>query len=157
MEKIIKSIVLHLIVLLTFSLPAYSAGFIFHWKTFVVDYDLLLIASDKINDTPRQPIPVLQIPVSEAYMDRFGLSASVKEPFPKETEKNSVLRNIKVRFKATDLPENRKNEALYNRNDEQISRFVDAVSSLIYDNSKFESLETIGKIIEPQINFFFEF
>lgn len=157
MRKIKKLILLQLIVLLTFSSPVYSTGFIFHWKAFVVDYDLLLIAPDKINYAGKQPVPVLQIPVSEEYMDRFGLSASVEEQPQKETGKNSVLRNIKVRFKATDLPENSKNETLYNRNDEQISKFVDAVSSLIYDDSKFESLETIGKIIEPQINFFFEF
>ena len=157
MRKIIQSIFLQLIVLLTFSLPSYSSGFIFHWKTFVVDYNLLLITSDKMNYPPGQPVPVLQIPVPEAYTDRFGVSASLPEPSPKETEQDSVLSNIKVRFKATDLPENRKNETLYNRNDEQISKFVDAVSSLIYDDSKFESLESIGKIIEPQINFFFEF
>jgi len=97
--------------------------------------------------------------VPEAYTDRFGASASLPEPSPKETEQDSVLSNIKVRFKATDLPENRKKrKRLYNRNDEQnIKNFVDAVSSLIYDDSKFESMETIGKIIEPQINFFFEF
>jgi len=41
--------------------------------------------------------------------------------------------------------------------DEQISKFIDSMTSLIYDNSKIKSLETIGKIIEPQINFYFEF
>jgi hypothetical protein len=28
---------------------------------------------------------------------------------------------------------------------------------LIYDDTKIKSLETIGKIIEPQINFYFKF
>jgi hypothetical protein len=31
------------------------------------------------------------------------------------------------------------------------------MSSLIYRDSKIKSLETMGKIIEPQINFYFEF
>ena len=41
--------------------------------------------------------------------------------------------------------------------DEKISKFINAMTSLIYDDSKIKSLETIGKIIEPQINFYFEF
>ncbi|HNQ66512.1 MAG TPA: hypothetical protein PK842_11125 [Smithella sp.] len=154
MKKTIKSILLQLIVLLTVSLPAYSSGFIFQWKTFVLDYDLLMAAPDQ---TPKQPAPVFQIPLPETYMDRFELSESLKEPSPKEPEKKTVLPNIKLRFKVTDFPENNKNEALFNRNDEQVSKFVDAVSSLIYNNEKINSLESIGKIIEPQINFFFEF
>ena len=157
MKKTIKSILLQLIVLLTVSLPAYSSGFIFQWKTLIVDYDLLMASPEKTNHTAKQPAPVFQIPLQEIYMDRFELSESLKEPSPKEPEKKSVFQNIKLRFKVTDLPGNDKNEALFNRNDEQVSKFVDAVSSLIYNNEKINSLESIGKIIEPQINFFFEF
>jgi hypothetical protein len=157
MKKTIKSILLQLIVLLTVSLPAYSSGFIFQWKTLIVDYDLLMASPEKTNHTAKQPAPVFQIPLQEIYMDRFELSESLKEPSPKEPEKKSVFQNIKLRFKVTDLPGNDKNEALFNRNDEQVSQFVDAVSSLIYNNEKINSLATIGKIIEPQINFFFEF
>lgn len=154
MKKTTKSILLQLVVLLTVSLPAYSSGFIFQWKTFVVDYDLLMAAPDQ---TPKQPASVFRISLPETHTDRFGLSASLKEALPKEPEKKTVFSNIKLRFKVTDLPENNKSEALFNRNDEQVSQFVDAVSSLIYNNEKINSLETIGKIIEPQINFFFEF
>ncbi len=44
-----------------------------------------------------------------------------------------------------------------NSDDEQVSKMINAMSSLIYSDSKIKSLETMGKIIEPQVNFYFEF
>jgi hypothetical protein len=44
-----------------------------------------------------------------------------------------------------------------NSDDEQVSIIINAMKSLIYNDSKIKSLETIGKIIEPQVNFYFEF
>ena len=45
----------------------------------------------------------------------------------------------------------------YDAEEEQVTRFINAISSLIYDDSKIKSLETIGKMLEPQIKFYFEF
>ncbi len=44
-----------------------------------------------------------------------------------------------------------------NSNDEQVSIIINAMRSLIYGDSKIKSLETIGKTVEPQVNFYFEF
>ena len=74
-----------------------------------------------------------------------------------KTDKKSASGNIKVIL----FPENNFittiDKTYANKEDEHVSKFINAVSSLIYNDSKIKSLETIGKIIEPQINFFFEF
>jgi hypothetical protein len=48
-------------------------------------------------------------------------------------------------------------EKYTNSEDEQLSKITNAMTSLIYGDSKIKSLETIGKIIEPQVNLYFEF
>jgi hypothetical protein len=50
-----------------------------------------------------------------------------------------------------------KDEAYANSDDKQVSKFIDAATSFIYDDSKIKSVETMGKIIEPQIKFYFSF
>ena len=50
-----------------------------------------------------------------------------------------------------------KDEAYANSDDKQVSKFITAMTALIYDDSKIKSMETVGKIIEPQINFYFKF
>ena len=48
-------------------------------------------------------------------------------------------------------------EAYANSDDKQASKIINTMTSLFYEDSKIKSLETIGKIIEPQINFYFTF
>ncbi len=50
-----------------------------------------------------------------------------------------------------------KDEAYANSDDQQVSKIINTMTSLFYEDSKFESLETLGKTIEPQINFYFTF
>ena len=65
--------------------------------------------------------------------------------------------NIKLKISTTDRLMTNIPEKHSNIDDEKISNFINAVSSLIYNDSKTKSLENIGIIIEPQINFYFEF
>ena len=69
-----------------------------------------------------------------------------------------MLENIKnLDFFQEDTFTTNRHDLHSHSDNEQISKLTDSLTSLIYDNSKIKSLETTGKIIEPQINFYFKF
>jgi hypothetical protein len=160
--KYIKKISVYgtiIIVLFIFSSAADASGFICQWEPFRVDKDLFFVNQDKklfINDSPvsdlKAAVPEDQIRETSDLSDKRDNESSQK------MEKKSFLDNIKINISPTDSNTIiSKYEKHSNTDDEQISKFINAMTTLIYDDKKIKSLETVGKIIEPQINFYFEF
>jgi hypothetical protein len=157
MKEIIGLKIIIIIFCLTVAAPANSAGFVFNWQPFVVDADLAL-------KNPRREVLInnlsvvdIDMPVSGNSRDIFSLNPDQNIDSTSKAEKKSAPGNIKVIL----FPENNfittRDKTYTNSDDEQVSRIINAMTSLIYGNSKIKSLETIGKIIEPQINLYFEF
>jgi|WetSurMetagenome_2_1015567.scaffolds.fasta_scaffold1053943_1 hypothetical protein len=147
-----------IIALLIFTSSAYPAGFVFKWKPFVVDTNLIPDASDKkvlSNDSSASGFKV-SVP-EDHFMDVFDLSAERDNTATQKIEKKSFMDNIKINFSPDDSIMTGKQKMYSNSDEEQMSKFINATTSLIYDDKKIKSLETIGKIIEPQINFYFKF
>jgi hypothetical protein len=152
-NKIILSIII-IIYCLTFSLLVNASGFIFQWEPLFVDNDLALSNTGKKDFIKNSSIFDLKIPISDDYMDTFVLSKNHEGASTQKTENKSIP---KINFSlAYGLMDN-KSQIYSNSDDKQISNFINAITSLIYDDSKLKSLETIGSIIEPHINFYFEF
>lgn len=151
-KKIIVPEIIIIISCLIFTLSANAAGFIFHWEPLVIANDLALSNTGKKDFIKNSSI--LKIPISDDYMDPFVLSTNHEGASTQKTENKSIP---KINFSLAYGFMDNKSQIYSNSDDKQISNFINAITSLIYDNSKFKSLETIGKIIEPQINFYFEF
>lgn len=134
-----------------------AAGFIFSWQPFVADIHLVL------ND-PAKKVLVKDIyadniitGISEDFRDML-LSSADQDSLSAQKSKNKFLPdNIKFTFYQTSTFMPDKFEKYTNNDDEQLSQVVNAMTSLIYGESKIKSLETIGKIIEPQVNIYFKF
>lgn len=153
-KKIIAQEIIMIISCLIYTVPANAAGFIFHWEPLFVDNDLALSNTGTGKKDFIKNSSFLKIPISDDYMDTFALSANQEGSSTQKTENKSIP---KINFALAYGFMDNKSQIYSNSDDKQISNFINAITSLIYDNSKFKSLETIGKIIEPQINFYFEF
>ena len=141
-----------IIIILSLSIasPVNAAGFIFSWKPIVADSGLAL------------GIPGKDMIIKDANIDE--MNASRQDHFDdrnddattREEKKKSPL-NIQFTFLPKDAFMTKGGKAYTNSDDEQASRIIDAMKSLIDGDSKIKSLESLGKTIEPQINFYFEF
>jgi hypothetical protein len=140
------------------STAAYSSGFIFHWEPFKVDKDLFFISQGEKSDAGELPMSDLHAAVPEDKVtDILGLSSEKDSTAVQKPEKKSFLDKIKIKISPADNVTVDKQKIYTNSDEEQISKFIDAMTTLIYNDKKIESLETIGKIIEPSINLYFEF
>jgi len=157
MKKLIGLKVIIIISCLTLVASANAAGFIFNWELFVADSDLALGNPLKAVLIKDSAVTDISIPISKGSRDIFSLTPDQNNDSASKTEKKSTLGNIKITLSPASTFMTTKNETYANSDDEQISKIINAMTSLIYDNSKIKSLETIGKIIEPQVNFYFEF
>jgi predicted membrane protein len=157
MKKDIGFKIIIIIFSLTVVAQANAAGFIFNWQPFVVNADLALKSPRREVFINNLPVADIDIPVNGDSRDMFSLTPDQNNDSTPKTEKKSAPGNIKVILSqaSTFIPS--RNETLANSDDEQVSKIINAMTSLIYGDSKIKSLETIGKIIEPQINFYFEF
>ena len=160
MKYIIKIIGLKIIIIifcLTIVATANAAGFIFNWQPFVVNADLILDRPSKkilIKDLSAADI---NMPTRDDSRDIFSLTPDQNNDSTPKAEKKSALGNVKITlFQASTFMMTR-DKTYTNSNDEQVSIIINAMTSLIYGDSKIKSLETIGKSIEPQVNFYFEF
>ena len=157
MNRIIVLKIIIIIFCLTAATPANSAGFVFNWEPFVVDVDLT--SGNFSNEILIKYLSAadINIPTLNDSGDIFSLTPDKNNDSTPKIEKKSAPANIKVIL----FPENTfityRDKTYSNRDDEQLSKIINAMTSLIYGDSKIKSLETIGKIIEPQINFYFEF
>ena len=142
---------------LTIVAPANAAGFIFNWQPFVVNADLFLGSTSKkilIKDLSAADI---NMPTRDDSRDIFFLTPDQNNDSTRKAEKKSALDNIKITLSQASTFMMTRDKTYTNSNDEQVSIIINAMTSLIYGDSKIKSLETMGKIIEPQVNFYFEF
>lgn len=140
-----------------FVTSAGAAGFVFSWQPFVADINLILDNQDKeilINNIYTDDISMA---ISEDFIDMFSSSTNQDKIMVQKTGRKFLPDNIKLTFYQTSVFMPDRLDKYTNSDDEQLSQVVNAMTSLIYGDSKIKSLETIGKIIEPQINFYFEF
>jgi hypothetical protein len=159
-----KLIGFRIIIIIIFSLTAVAsanaAGFIFNWQPFVANADLALKSPSKpskevlIKDSA---VADISIPISKESRDIFSLTPDQNNYSTPKAEKKTAPSNIKITLSPASKFMTGRDEMYTNSDDEQASRIIKATISLIYGDSKIKSLETIGKIIEPQINFYFEF
>jgi hypothetical protein len=138
-------------------ISANAAGFIFSWQPFIADAALTLDRPDKKTLIKNLSVADIKIPISEDSGDIFPSFAD-QDGIPKQkSEKKFLPSNIKFTFYQTSAFMPDRYEKYTNSEEEQLSKITNAVTSLIYGDSKIKSLETIGKIIEPQVNLYFEF
>jgi hypothetical protein len=157
MKKIIGLKIIILIFCLVIAAPAHAAGFIFNWQPFIVDADLALIS-------PRREVLIKDLSVADINMptlddtrDMFSLTPDQNNHLTPKAEKKSAPGNIKILLSPASTFMTARDKMYANSDDEQVSKLINAMSSLIYRDSKIKSLETMGKIIEPQVNFYIEF
>jgi hypothetical protein len=136
---------------------ASASGFLFTWESIVAEDDFTLEIPGGDFSIKNHLAPDAAIHLSEDSKNLLSLHQHQEITSKEQVEAKSAWDKIKVSFSASTplLPET--NEFYSRGDDEQLSKFMGAMTSLIYDDSKTKSLETIGKIIEPQINFYFSF
>ncbi|MFZ1981221.1 MAG: hypothetical protein WAU61_07920 [Smithella sp.] len=159
MKYVKKMIGLKIIIIscLAVVISANASGFVFNWQPFVVDADLSLKSSNREILIKNSSVTDLSALISEDPGDVFSSSADQNNVSAPKSEKKSMLENIKISFFQEDTFTTNGHDLHSHSDNEQISKLTDSLTSLIYDNSKIKSLETIGKTIEPQINFYFKF
>jgi hypothetical protein len=159
MKQVKKIIGLKIIIIscLAVATSANASGFVFNWQPFAVDAGLSLKSSKRDILIKNSSVNDLTALIREDPGDVFPSSADQNNVLAPKSEKKSVLENIKISVFQVDTFTTDKHDLYSHRDDEQISKLADSLTSLIYDNSKIKSLETIGKTIEPQINFYFKF
>ena len=137
---------------------ANASGFIFNWKPFVIEKELFADVVAEKN--------VIQ---DLSHFDAYGKTDNVfntnldaleednVRPSKQDPENPALWKNIKINLSASKKRMVNAPEQHPDTDDHQISDFLNAITDLIYDDSKIKTLENIGTIIEPQINFYFEF
>jgi hypothetical protein len=157
MKKLIGLKIIIIVFSLTIVAQANASGFIFNWQPFVVNADLAL-------KSPRREVLIKNLSVADIDMPISGDSRYIFSSSPDQNsdstlkpEKKSALGNIKITFSPESTFMTNRDETYAKSDDEQVSKIINAMSSLIYSDSKIKSLETIGKIIEPQVNLYFKF
>lgn len=135
----------------------YASGYIFDWEPFTMDKSLMSDSADDKSFISDSPLSDLRISLSDDFYYGDLLSDNGENSSDQRNKRSSWMENIRVNvspsFKITD-----DRYRIYGDSDEaQASRFIDAMTALIYDDSKIKSLETIGKMVGPQIRFYFEF
>jgi hypothetical protein len=156
--KIINGLkIIVIIFCLTIAAPANAAGFIFNWQPFFVDADLALKSPPREVLIKDLSVADINIPIRDDSRDMFSLTPDQNNYIIPKAEKKFASGNIKILLSPASTFMTTRDKMHANNDEEQLSRIMNAMSSLIYGDSKIKSLETMGKIIEPQINFYFEF
>jgi hypothetical protein len=114
--------------------------------------------------SPRREVLIKDLSVADINIqarddsrDMFSLTPDQNNYSTPKGEKKSAPGNIKILLSPASTFMTTRDKMYANSDDEQVSKLINAMSSLIYGDSKIKSLETMGKIIEPQVNFYFEF
>jgi hypothetical protein len=142
---------------LTLVAQANAAGFIFNWQPFAVNADLTLKSPSREVLIKNLSVADINTPIHDDDRDIFSLTTDQNNYSTPATEKKSAPGNIKISLSPASTFITARDKTYTNSDDEQVSKIINAMSSLFYGDSKIKSLETIGKIIEPQVNFYFEF
>ncbi len=155
-KKIIGLKIIIIIYCLAVTTSVNASGFVFNWQPFVVDADLSLKSPNK-EILIKKSVTDISTFIGEESRDVFSSSTGQNNVSAPKSEKKSMSENIKISVFQTDTFITDRHEIYSHSDDEQISKLATSLTSLIYDDSKIKSLETIGKRIEPQINFYFKF
>jgi hypothetical protein len=160
MQLILKNVSLtcaFLILGLIAAAPVYSGGIFFDQQQFLKDTRLIF------NDSYKSPVPR---PESDK-LEKLTIRTEIEKKFSTEfsdnidttsfDKKESKLGRLKIGFsQVTDF--SKKGDELYSTSDDKFtSKIVKTLPSLFMSNSKGQSLEKMGTLVEPQINFYFEF
>ncbi|MBP9013026.1 MAG: hypothetical protein KBG22_05410 [Smithella sp.] len=146
------------IIFLTLASTVKASGFIFNWKPFVIEKDLFTdVVAGKNTFQDLSHFDAYGKKDNASLNNLDALEPDKIRPSKQNSENSSLWKNIKINLSASkklmvNAPEQRPDP-----DDNQISDFLNAMTDLIYDDSKIKTLENIGIIIEPQINFYFEF
>jgi hypothetical protein len=157
MKKLIGLKIIIFLSCLTIVAPANAAGFIFNWQPFVEDADLALGNPSKEILIKDLSVTDINMPTLDDSRNMFFLTPDQNNYLKPKAEKKSTPGNIKILLSPASTFMTTRDKMYANSDDAQVSKIINAMSSLIYGDSKFKSLETMGKIIEPQVNFYFEF
>ena len=157
MKKIIGLKIIITTFCLTIVVPANAAGFIFNWQPFVVNADLALGSPGKEILIKDLSVADINMPTRDDSKDMFSLTPDQNNYSTPKAEKKSAPGDIKIFLSPASTFMTTRDKTYTNSDDEQVSRIINAMTSLIYGDSKIKSLETIGKTVEPQVNFYFEF
>lgn len=137
--------------------PAGASGIIYNWQLFVANPDLVL-------DNPNKKILIKNLSATDISMPVDVDSRNIFSLFPDQnndsipkSEKKATLSKVKIIFFGKNTFMLTNDEAYANSDDKQVSKIINTMTSLFYEDSKIKSLETVGKIIQPQINFYFTF
>ena len=159
--NLIKKIIGLTIIIITFCLTAVASanasGFIFNWDLFVVNPALALGKTGKEVLVKDLSISDMDIPLVKDSREALSLPSNQNNDSTPGQGIKSGLENIKLNFSSTSEFMPNRREMYSNSDEEQIPKLMNAVTSFIYNDSKIRSLENIGRIIEPQINFYFKF
>ena len=157
MKKLIGLKLIIIISYLIIVVPASASGIIFNWQLFVANPDLTLDNPNKKILIKNLSATAISTPASVDSKDIYSLFADQNNDSTPKSEKKATRSKVKIIFfgKNTFMPTN--DEAYANSDDKQVSKIINTMTSLFYADSKMKSLETMGKIIEPQINFYFTF
>ncbi|HUN54864.1 MAG TPA: hypothetical protein VMU29_06885 [Smithella sp.] len=157
LKKIVGFNIIFIISCLAQVTSANASGFIFDWQPFVVDAGLSLKNHNSEVFIKNSSIADISAFIREDSRYAFYPVSDQNNTSAPESQKKSMLENIQINLFQPGASVANSRETHKYSDDEKISKFVDAMTSLIYDDSKIKSLETIGKTIEPQINFYFKF
>ena len=160
MQSILKYISLtsvFLIMGLISASPVYSGGIFFDQRQFLKDTRLEFTDSDKA------PILRLESDTVEKSAIRTEMERKFSTEFSDSIEaayldkKEAKLGKLKIGFsQVTDF--SKKGDELFSAYDDKLaSKIVQTLPSLFYGDAKGKSLEKMGTLVEPQINFYFEF
>lgn len=134
-----------------------ASGFMVDWQPFTVDERLFSGQSGKKIFTEDYSLSDFSISITDD-IHRFDPAFDDKKmSFHAAKEKRTFWDKMRISILTAAPIRNEQHKLPYDAEEEQVSRFINAISSLIYDDSKIRSLGTIGKMLEPQIKFYFEF
>jgi hypothetical protein len=145
-------------IFLTSASTVNAAGFTFNWKPFVIEKDF---SADVVPEKSAiQDLSYFSVKenIFDVYL-KTGDALEEDQGRPSETEavNQALWKNIKIKLYASKKLMANAPEQRPDTEDKHLSDFLDAVTDLIYDDSKLKTLGNIGTLIEPQINFYFEF
>lgn len=133
-----------------------ATGFIFNWTPFAIDKTLELHTDDSpFSNQPSKFLPNNIVFFEEA--NRPFLHEINHEKSADIAGKKSIWDNVKIVFSPASEDQDKRNHFHDVYADKQVSRFLDSLQAFIYSDKKIQSLEEIGKVIQPQINFYLEF
>lgn len=141
----------------TLTISANAAGFVFNWQPFIADINLVPDNPDKQVLIKNIYVDDISTAIAEDFKEMVPLSADQDSLSEQKSKKKFLPDNIKLTSYHTSSFMPDRLEKYNFSDDEQLSKTIHAMTSFIYGESKIKSLETIGKIIEPQVNIYFKF